>query len=108
MPFLPRSLPERLMTKAVTLKTCDSAQAPFETRDRLIADYVFVLLKVTNGLKQLAVCVGVRTVPVFQEKTPQAQQHFLSVSHHLAQMPCTGQKYDTLDPFIHTKRDPIY
>lgn len=47
LPFLPCSLSERWMTKALTLKTSDSAQAPFEMRDALIADHIFALPNVS-------------------------------------------------------------
>ena len=43
LPFLPCSFPERWMMKAETLGTSDSAPAPLERTDTLIAGYFFVL-----------------------------------------------------------------
>lgn len=78
LPFRPYSSPERAIMKA-----CDSAQAPFEMRD-----YWLVLVWLRGNCHKLfwVVCVGVWTVPVFRQETPQP------VSRHLAQMeaPFTG------------------
>lgn len=44
LPFLLGSFPEMWMTKALTLKPSDSAQAPFQIRDMLIADSISVFV----------------------------------------------------------------
>lgn len=100
------------MTKAATLKTSDSAQAPCERADPLIADDIFVPVNaVTTCSKQAVESVGVCSVPVYpqqQQTPPRSQQHFLSLSHHLSQMNVTftGQNYYILNPFSHQKKNP--